>query len=269
MSIDPPTPRPDFLIVGAMKAGTTTLYRDLAAHPDVCLPERKEPEILTRIATPGEVHAAYARHFRAARAGQLRGEASTAYTKRPDHEGVAERARALLGPSVRILQIRRDPVDRAVSHYRHDLQFNAVEGSFEEAVRAVPRFTEYGRYDWQIAPWIAAFGQDNVLTLQLERYATDRRAGLDGVLRFLGLDPDRLGAVDLTHKANTAGEQKFAGNAVLGRVVGSSTYQDRIKAWIPRGLRERLRRTLLPKPDMVEIDVPDSLRQWIIERCER
>lgn len=262
-------PRPGFLIVGAMKAGTTTLYHDLGAHPDVCLPERKEPEILTRLEDPGAILAAYARYFRTAREGQLLGEASTAYTKRPDQEGVAERARTLLGPAVKILQLRRDPVDRAVSHYRHDLQFGTVEGDFADAVRTIPRYTEYGRYDWQIAPWIAAFGSRNVLTLELEQYASDRRSGLDQVFQFLGLDPGRLGGVDLTHKANTAGEQKFVGNSLLGAIVGSSTYQDRVKAWIPRGLRQTLRRTLLPAPVVADIEVSDSLRQWIVGRCER
>ena len=38
---------PDFLIVGAMKAGTTTLYHDLSEHPDIFLPVLKEPEVLT------------------------------------------------------------------------------------------------------------------------------------------------------------------------------------------------------------------------------
>ncbi len=91
--------KPDFLVVGAMKGGTTTLYFDLGAHPDLHLPEPKEPEVLVRHADPAAIREAYAAHFRNARPGQLCGEASTVYTKRPDHEGVAERARQASGPT--------------------------------------------------------------------------------------------------------------------------------------------------------------------------
>ena len=108
---------PDFLIVGAMKAGTTTLYHDLSEHPDIFLPVLKEPEVLTTLERLDEMRAYYARLFRPARPGQLKGEASTAYTKRPNNEGVAEKARALCGDGLKIIYIRRDPVERIRSQY--------------------------------------------------------------------------------------------------------------------------------------------------------
>ena len=90
---------PDFLIVGAMKAGTTTLYRDLSGHPGIYLPEEKEPETLVRF---GNDEAAILRDYKSllgrSPKGALTGEASTVYTKRPLHEGVAERAWRICGP---------------------------------------------------------------------------------------------------------------------------------------------------------------------------
>src|SRR5262245_34426917 len=85
---------PDFLIVGAMKAGTTSLHRDLNLHPQIFLPEEKEPEGLCHdrvLSARGRRR--YARLFRPSRAGQMRGEASTAYTKLPEWQGVPARAR--------------------------------------------------------------------------------------------------------------------------------------------------------------------------------
>ena len=54
-------PPPHFLIVGAMKAGTTTLYRDLVLHPDIFMPTVKEPEILIKHGTRDSIAKAYER----------------------------------------------------------------------------------------------------------------------------------------------------------------------------------------------------------------
>lgn len=257
--------KPDFLVVGAMKGGTTTLYFDLSAHPDLHLPELKEPEILVRHTDPASIRKAYASHFRNARAGQLCGEASTAYTKRPDHQGVAERARDVLGPDLRILYITRDPVARAVSHFRHDLQHGKVRGNLETAIRAHRRFVDYGRYAWQIAPWKAAFGEDRVKMINLDDYSASRREMLDDILRFIGADPARLGEIDPEAKANSAQEQKTIANPLLSRFIFSNFYQQRVKGLIPRGLRERARRAILPPPADNRIEVSPALRSYILD----
>lgn len=257
---------PDFLIVGAMKGGTTTLYYDLGLHPDFHLPENKEPDILVANTEAQAIRDAYALHFRAARPGQRCGEASTAYTKRPDHEGLAERARAALGPDLRIVYITRDPVARALSHYRHDRQHEKVAEPFDEAVRRHARYTDYGRYAWQIAPWREAFGEDAVRVIRLEDYAADRETQLADLVRFLGADPGRLGTIDTGAVANSAAEQKTIGNPVLRAIIFSDFYQKRIKPLFPRSLREAVRRTVLPPPAREEIAVTPETRAFIEAR---
>lgn len=85
--------RPDFLIIGAMKAGTTTLYRDLVDHPNIFLPEQKEPNTLVMYGSDmRRIIDDYASLFARSPQDAICGEASTAYTKRPDNEGVAARA---------------------------------------------------------------------------------------------------------------------------------------------------------------------------------
>ena len=112
---------PDFLIVGAMKSGTTTLYRDLILHPDVFMPEDKEPETLANSSDPDQIRREYRTLFPRLAEGLVKGEASTAYTKRPDFEGVAERAREVLGPGLKVVYMRRDPVERLVVVYMTQL----------------------------------------------------------------------------------------------------------------------------------------------------
>lgn len=258
--------KPDFLIAGAMKAGTTTLYYDLARHPDLFLPAFKEPEILVRESDEG-VAAAYAEHFRGAAPGQLCGEASTAYTKRPVFEGVAGKALALLGPGLKIVYIRRDPVIRALSHYKHDRLHGLVDVPFDEAVRQVPRYVDFGRYDWQIAPWIEAFGSDQVMEFDLDAYSAARRETLGRVLAFLGVDPDRLRPVDENTVLNSASEAKYIANPLLRATVHSNFYQRRIKPLVPLEWRTRVRRAVLPPVDEIRIDIAPEIARFIREQA--
>jgi len=258
--------KPDFLIVGAMKGGTTTLFYDLGRHPDLFMPDPKEPEILVREADNQAILKAYGYHFRAVRPGQRCGEASTAYTKRPDHEGVAKRARDALGPDVRIIYMTRDPVARAVSHYQHDRLLDLVAPGFESAIRTHSRYCDYGRYAWQIAPWREAFGEANVLEIGLEAYSTDRLAWLDRVCAFLGVDSARIGEVDTAFRANSAHEQKAIAHPLLRKAIGSQLYQNVVKGLLPRRLREHARRSMLPSAEVEEVAVSDAMRQFILER---
>lgn len=261
---DPMTPH--FMIVGAMKAGTTTLYHDLSRHPDLCLPELKEPVILLKFRDPDEARSAYAAHFRSARPGQLLGEASTSYTKRPTHEDSHLAARALCGPDLRIVYMRRDPIERIVSQYQHEKHHGLILEPFDEAVRRHPHLIAYSRYDWQIAPWVETFGNDNVLQLELDDYSRDRRGVLARVLRHIGADPERLPAIDEAAISNSGAEAKAIPNPLLRRLVYSSFYQRVLRERIPRPLRERTRRAILPAPEVAPVEVRPETRSFIIEQ---
>ena len=95
---------PHFLIIGGMKCGSTTLYRDLLTHPRVFFPIDKEPCNLCddRVLTDAG-RAEYEALFKRARPDQLCAEASTDYTKLPDRPGVAARALRVLGPELKLI----------------------------------------------------------------------------------------------------------------------------------------------------------------------
>jgi hypothetical protein len=250
---------PMFLIVGAMKSGTTTLYHDLQKHPDIFMPAMKEPETLVRFATAAQMRADYAELFGACEPTQILGEASTAYTKRPDYEGVAARALDVCGSALRVIYMRRDPIGRIISHYQHEKQFGAA-GTIDEAVRLDPRYINYSRYDWQIAPWIETFGRDQVLELSLEQLSTERAPTVRRVLNFLGVDSERMSPIEEAKFSNSSREQKFIANPALRTFVYSSTYQKVIKPRIPLVLRERARRTMLPVPKIDSTISADTAR---------
>ena len=138
---------PTFLIIGAMKAGTTTLYNDLKRQAFIFLPDCKEPnaliddQILTR---SGQIR--YSSLFRHARDDQICGEASTAYAKLPHHRNAASRARQILGSNLRVIYIVRDPVLRLVSHYRHDWSLGLIKSDLRTALDEYPDLISFSCY---------------------------------------------------------------------------------------------------------------------------
>ncbi len=242
-------PPPHFLIVGAMKAGTTTLYRDLVLHPDIFMPTVKEPEILIKHGTRDSIAKAYEQLFGPAKSDAIMGEASTAYTKRPVHEGVADLARKFLSRDLKVIYIRREPISRLVSQYSHEQQHGTIDTTIKRAIRECDRLIDFGRYDWQIAPWQEAFGSENVLQLELAEYASNRQATVEKVLDFIGASIDRMPQIDTGVVANRSDEAKIIENRLLAKIVYSDFYQHRVKLLISGKLREKLRHLLLPKPE--------------------
>lgn len=260
---------PHFLIVGAMKAGTTTLYRDLCRSPQIFMPEQKEPNTLARLTDPAAIVRDYATLFPRSSVGKIRGEASTTYTKRPKYDGVAERAHAVCGGDLRIVYLRRDPIQRIVSHFRHEVQLGLLASDFSEALRAHPFLIEYSRYDWQIAPWKELFGDDHVLELDLQELAANRRETVERVLAHIGGDPALLPELDLEENSNEAGDKNPMRNPLLKAFIFSRAYQRRIKPFLPRALRTAARRTVLPPAQEVPVHVTDADRAFIAERLSR
>ena len=263
------TPKPDFLIIGAMKAGTTTLYRDLEHHPQLFLPPEKEPDTLVRFGDDmAAIEADYASLFGGALGGQLRGEASTSYTKRPDHEGVAERAFRLCGEGLKLIFLARDPVNRAVSHYRHDFGLGYVEEPLSEALRAYPHYAAYSAYEWQLASWRERFGPDRLLLLDFEDYVENRSATLERVCSFLEIDPARL-ADPKEDRAFNSSEGKPVAKGLVLTFVTSRFYQRRLKPLVPWGLRDWFMHRFLPKAgtvrEKIDPQTETDLRQRIAQ----
>ena len=151
------------------------------------------------------------------------GEASTAYTKRPDFDGVAERARTLLGPHLRVVYLVRDPVDRIVSHFWHDWAEGKVSGAIDDVVLRESRFVDYSRYAYQIEPWIREFGPKNVLILRFEEYVASRAMTLERTLEFLGVPRLARPEIDERVRENARDERRVTTRTLVGSLARSRT----------------------------------------------
>ena len=124
---------PDFLILGAQKAGTTSLLDWLGAHPRIAPPDRKEVHWFTN--HWGRPAAWYRSHFPRRPAGVLSAEATPYYLF---HPAVPERvARAL--PDVRCIVLLRDPAARTISHHNHERALGFEDLELEAALAAERR----------------------------------------------------------------------------------------------------------------------------------
>ena len=124
---------PDFLVIGAMKAGTTTLYNHLRRHPDVFVPTYKEPEFFVAEKTWERGAAWYRRLFAAAPDGAVLGEASTSYAKCTEFTGVPERIHSLI-PHVKLVYVLRHPIERIESMYEHMVLTGRESRTIDQAV---------------------------------------------------------------------------------------------------------------------------------------
>jgi hypothetical protein len=202
-------PLPDFLVIGAQKAGTTALYAYLRRHPAITGPSWKEVSYFDRHYARG---AAWYRGNFPLRRGRLVGEASPSYLFHP----LAPRRAAALVPDARLIALVRDPVERALSHYHHEVDFGREHLSFEDALEqeearlagelermlADPRYFSRawwdhtylarGRYAEQLERWYAAFPPEQVLVLANEELAGRPAETYARVLDFLGAAPHEL-----------------------------------------------------------------------------
>ena len=262
---------PHFLIVGAMKAGTTTLYRDLSKHPEVFLPGLKEPNILIDYSDHQAISDEYSSLFRSALPGQFCGDASTSYTKLPDYKGVAKNAFAYCGRNLKIIYMRREPISRIVSQYKHELQHGTINDSFDKAIKKVPRLINYSRYDYQIAPWLECFGPENVLQINLHEYSQLRAEKLDEVYKFLGVSPKTVDElkIDIDKVSNRANEAKTIDNPVLRNIIYSAFYQKGVKRFFSDQFREKIRNIILGRPQSNDVEPSEDACEYILAELKK
>lgn len=204
---------PSALIIGAQRSGTSSLFNYLVRHPDVRAPVTKEIHYFDfHLRKPVRWYRGRFPYSRQLRAGALTFEASPYYLA---HPLVPDRAARLL-PDVKLIALLRNPVDRALSHYHHEVRDGRESLSFAEAIeREAERlageeerlgndpeyysfnhhrysYTTRGLYLRQLRRWMAHYPRAQLLVLQSEWLFRNPAAATAAVHDFLGLRPFRL-----------------------------------------------------------------------------
>jgi hypothetical protein len=184
--------RPDLIVIGAMKAGTTSLHNYLDAHPDIAMSAVKETHFFSNPKYWSKGIAWYESHFN--EPAKLRGETSTTYAVYPKIPDVPRRMSSLV-PDAKLIYLVRDPVDRFLSHYVHFAALGLERRPFGEVVEAVRLgdpmpYLFQSLYYSQIERYLEFFKADQILILATETLQQRREVALGAICGFLGLPYD-------------------------------------------------------------------------------
>jgi len=220
---------PSFIVIGAAKAGTTSLYRYLGQHPDIFMSPVKEPRFFALeghpldFRGPGDERVkektvttleAYRKLFDGVRNERAAGEASVVYLH---HEGAPARI-AQHVPDVKLIAMVRHPVDRAYSGYLYHRRdgWEPLD-RFEDALREEPRrlaagwyyawgYRDQGFYYRSLSRYFERFDRQRIRIYLYDDFSRDPRAVLADMFRFLEVD-DRF-EPDVSMRHNPSGQPR-------------------------------------------------------------
>ncbi|HEY2297602.1 MAG TPA: sulfotransferase [Jatrophihabitans sp.] len=261
---------PDFLVIGAPKAGSTAVHDALVRHPELFLSTPKEPKyFMTDGATPrrgahrgpSDAHSArewiwrrddYEALFDRAPTGTLRGESTPFYL----WDSTAHRRIRETVPDVKLIAIIRDPVDRAYSNWTH-LWCDGLETEpdFVTACRREPervaagfapfwRYLELGKYGEQLQRLFDVFPREQVHVLRYKDLVDQPAKSLDAVCEFLCVEPGLIDGIPSSNMSgwanggivNSALRRTIRTGATLGAYTPPSLWR-RAQAPLVRALR--------------------------------
>jgi hypothetical protein len=201
---------PDFIIIGAQKCGTSTMFHHLAKHPDIFLPKQKELHFFDENFAKGVEY--YLQFFNRKKMPDrpfCTGEASPFYFF---HPLAASRIQQHF-PAIKLILLLRNPVSRTYSQYQHMKRKDRISISFEHAVHLEPEilnhrrdayfddethsdlmyrrfsFLARSRYAEQLQTWYQHFSREQILIIKSEDYFKNPTEIFQQIFEFIGLQP--------------------------------------------------------------------------------
>jgi len=252
---------PTFLVIGAMKSGTTSLRAYLAAHPQVFMAEPKELHFFVESKNWGRGRAWYEERFADAGEASARGEASPSYSQADIFPGVAARIAAML-PDVRLVYVVRHPIERMRSMYLHQLASGRETAPIAHAFAAHAYYLNASRYAWQLDHHLEYVPRERIKVITTEALRDEPRSTLADVLAFLGVDPDRVPPADARHGQT---ENKRVSTPAKKRLARLPGYRA-VSRLAPPGVRQTVQRATSRPVDRAMAALPAALEAELVEQ---
>lgn len=238
----------DFIIIGAMKSGTTSLHQYLSVHPEIYMPAQKELQFFSRDEFFSNGVDWYLDQWFRGKEQYRCGEASPQYMC---YQSVPERIYNN-APKAKLIAVLRNPIDRAYSHYRLTVRQCSESRNFDTAVaelvarghvsddkvdfqRDYVMFGEYGRI---LENYLKFFQKDQVRVIFDEDLMSRRREVLRSLFSFLGVSPD-LEASVFDKAYHVSGIQRYP--SLTNWFVKHKAVRSFMRDLLPSDLYEKLR----------------------------
>ncbi|MGH9275962.1 MAG: sulfotransferase family protein [Acidimicrobiales bacterium] len=235
---------PTFLIIGAQKAATTSLWEYLRQHPGVYVPPAlKEVNYFIEQGNWDKGIDWYERLYSDAEPSQRRGDVSPGYSMFPFYRGAPARAAELI-PDARVVYMIRHPVERMVSAWVEGIGWGIEDHDLVDAALYRANYLLLSCYWLQLEEWLACFPREQVLVLRSEDLAADPGGTLDKILVHIGLEPAwRPSDLDVRH--NLRGQKSIMPTRVRG-MAGALRRLGWERSAVALGPRGRLKRLAKP-----------------------
>jgi len=262
-----------FVIIGAMKSGTSTLREHLRTHPEVSMAKPAETHFFCESLNWSKGVDWFRAQFDMTR--PIRGDSCANYTKVRTFPGVPERIHGLI-PEAMLIYIMRDPIKRLVSHFTHNLAHGREQRDIESAL-AEPEtsgYVEASLYHHQLSHFLPLFGDDAVLLLTMEELADDPASVMTRVYEHVGADPGHQapelgkafhqGDVKRVPTALTRPLVNLPGGKALRKLVGPMLEPPVDKPVVSDRLRARLEAIFRPDVEALREQSGLKFEHWSV-----
>ena len=252
---------PTFMVIGAMKSGTSSLRDYLRDHPEVYIPPEEELHFFVEDINWKQGLDWYRARFADAGDAIAVGEKSPTYTMHPEHPGVPERIHDLL-PDVRMIYVVRHPIERIKSHFVHQFERGHEGLGINAAVRADPRYLDTTRYAMQLDRFLDWFPAEQIMVVTSDQLDRDRTATFARIASFCGVDPDAEVRALSGRSHESSGKQVPVGLTARLRTIPALR---RVAEVLPAPVRERIgartRRQLRPE----DVTFEPAVERWLVD----
>ena len=259
--------RPNYMLIGAAKCGTTSICGLIGEHPEIFMVECKEPHFFSIDRVYEKGLAWYESLFDAAGAKPMRGEGSNSYTMKEQYPEALPRLLAY-ERDLKLIYVARDPLERIESFWieKRSHGGDAVHHDFNRSLeRDRVRVLDNTNYLRQIEPYYDHFPAGDILVTFFEDFKADPRAYMKRIYEFLGCDPRfRPPSLDAGKNPNPY-NAKVIVSPLHSRLRSVPGYKQAVKL-MPTGLRNTLLKPGLPFSTRVTARPvwKDERKQWAL-----
>jgi len=237
--------KPNFLIIGAAKCGTTTLHRALSKHPAIYMALEKDFKFFDKDENYKKGLSYYKNYFSKVKSENIIGEANSEYLF---SKTAAQRINKDLGGNVKLIIILRDPAERAFSEYKHQKKYDRTTQPFnyfldkENLTSELDKelfsiIIERSNYKKHLEPYLSTFSKENIKIVILEKLKENPQR-INSVFRFLDVEELDIEKVEQANKAYSP-KYKWLNNLILK----PNKLRKLFKTLIPSfKIREKIRR---------------------------